>query len=167
MGFDCHPKIELIEDRQYKVIIWDTAGNERYNSLKGLYYRSALGAIIVFDITNVKSFDSLTRWVEDVKQKTDGNVKIILIGNKKDKSYNAEVEESLAEQFAKEKNLCKYISTSALNNENIKEAFLFLLTEIIKAKKEDEGRSERSERSNTIKLEPRTTTQHKTVCNCS
>jgi len=172
--------MELIEDRQYKVIIWDTADYERFNSLTGLYYRSALGAIIVFDITNRKSFDNLTCWVEVVKQKTDGNVKILLVGNKNDKSYDAEVEESLAEQFAVENNLCKYISTSALSDENIKEAFLYLLTEIIKAKKEDEGSSVGSishpaSRSNTIgrpaspgsiKLKKRTHPHKPQICTC-
>jgi len=163
VGFDCHPKLEVIDERQYKVILWDTAGQERFNALKGLYYKAALGAVIVFDITKSSTFESVaSRWVTDVKQKTDTDVKILLVGNKRDNSHNAEVDESLAKQFAIDNKFCKYFTTSALNNENIRESFTYLLKEIIKSKKEDD------KRKSTIKLEntQQTPSSSSTICNC-
>ena len=68
-----------------KVQVWDTAGQERYRAITTAYYRDAMGAIIVYDITNQESFNNTARWVQDVRNNTNNtNVNIMLLGNKSD-----------------------------------------------------------------------------------
>jgi Ras-related protein Rab-11A len=64
--------------------IWDTAGQERYKALSSLYFKGAVGALLVFDLTSRESFENVIDWIKLVKEKADTNVVIILIGNKSD-----------------------------------------------------------------------------------
>ena len=66
VGVDFHIKILKMKDqRLVKLQIWDTAGQEKYNSLQGLFYRGSDGCIIVFDITNMQSFQQTLKWKDD------------------------------------------------------------------------------------------------------
>ena len=68
-----------------KVQVWDTAGQERYRAITTAYYRDALGAIIVYDITNQESFNNVARWVQDVRSNSNNkNIHVMLLGNKSD-----------------------------------------------------------------------------------
>ena len=67
-----------------KAQIWDTAGQERYRAVTSTYYRGALGAMIVYDITKYKTFDNVARWLEELKQYADDGMMIMLVGNKTD-----------------------------------------------------------------------------------
>ena len=68
-----------------KVQVWDTAGQERYRAITTAYYRDAMGAIIVYDITNQDSFNNTARWVQDVRNNSNNNnINIMLLGNKSD-----------------------------------------------------------------------------------
>lgn len=74
------------DDRTLQAQIWDTAGAERYRSMARLYYRGALGALIVFDITREYSFHNLVMWIEEVKRAAGEEVVLMIIGNKCDLS---------------------------------------------------------------------------------
>lgn len=67
-----------------KVQIWDTAGQERYRAVANSYYRGAVGAMIVYDISNHNSFQSVQNWMNELKQKGPKGLQIYLIGNKVD-----------------------------------------------------------------------------------
>ncbi|KAJ2334084.1 GTP-binding protein of the rab/ypt, partial [Coemansia sp. RSA 2673] len=67
-----------------KLNIWDTAGQERYKSLAPMYYRSALGAIVVYDITQAASFDRAKSWIKELHRQADPGIVIALAGNKTD-----------------------------------------------------------------------------------
>jgi len=97
--------------------LWDTAGQEQYNSLVPMYYRGAMGAVLVYDITSVASFGRLQRWVTELKNSGPPNLVIALAGNKADLSEHRQVEKQSADDYAKQIGaLCMETSAkSALN----------------------------------------------------
>ena len=119
-----------IRNENVNIQIWDTAGQERYRSLSKSYYRNAVGVLIVFDITEQNSFDSLTTWISDVHQLCDPNCVMHLIGNKLDLANEREVSFTEASDFATAHNM-KYIETSAKEGDNINEAFVRAIDELI------------------------------------
>ncbi|KAJ5073849.1 ras-related protein rab-5c [Anaeramoeba ignava] len=106
-----------------KLEIWDTAGQERYQSLAPMYYRGAAAALIVFDITNYESFIKAKNWVKEVKQQSQSNEILVLVGNKVDMESDRKVDYSEAENYAIELNLA-YFETSAKSGYNVKEVFI-------------------------------------------
>lgn len=84
-----------------KAQIWDTAGQERYKSITNAYYKGAKGALLVYDITRRDTFESVDRWIPDLKANGDEQVTILLIGNKCDLEENRQVTKEEAEAKAK------------------------------------------------------------------
>jgi small GTP-binding protein len=99
-----------------KLVIFDTAGQEKYRSLTRQYYNKANGIILVFDLTNENSFTKLNYWIKEINDNA-GNVEVFLVGNKSDLE-DRKISKLKAENFAKEKNL-RYIETSAKEGTNI------------------------------------------------
>lgn len=120
-----------------KLQIWDTAGQERFRSVSKAYFRNALGAILVFDLTNRQSFDDLNVWFNDLRQLCAPNAYIILIGNKVDLEDDRQIVESEANAFAQRYDLV-YLETSAKKGNNIAEAFVRLGKEIYRKVKSGE-----------------------------
>lgn len=120
-----------IENRAIKMMIWDTAGQERFYTIAKAYFRGALGVILVFDITDRKSFDQLPRWLRDARMEADPHCTVILVGNKSDLAASRTVSTQEAEEFAKTHEL-QYIETSALDNTNIEKAFLDTATDLVR-----------------------------------
>jgi small GTP-binding protein len=103
-----------INNKNIKYKIWDTAGQERYQALAPMYYRGAKAALIVFDITNLKSFTTACDWV--TKLKLEKNIIIVLVANKCDLERIVSNEE--ATTYANENDIL-YFESSAKNNINI------------------------------------------------
>ena len=100
-----------------KVNIWDTAGQEFYHSIVKNYYRDIVGAIFVFDISNVDSFENIKKiWLEEFKKKNQHYIKNLLVGNKSDLTREVDFQE--AHTFADDNNM-KYVEISSLNSEDI------------------------------------------------
>lgn len=112
---------------EYLLDIWDTAGQERYNSLLPMYYRGSHSIIMVYDICNLNSFNTIKIYFEKID--ISDNVHIVLVGNKKDMEESREVKITDAIEFCNEKKIT-YIETSAKNNENIDEIFLDIFRKI-------------------------------------
>jgi small GTP-binding protein len=104
------------------MMIWDTAGQERFYTIARAYFRNALAVILVFDITDRKSFDCLPRWLRDARAEADPHCTVILIGNKADLSPTRVVSIDEAEDFARTHDLT-YVEASALDGTNIDTAF--------------------------------------------
>jgi small GTP-binding protein len=113
------------DDETVKLQIWDTAGQERFRSVSKAYFRNALGAVLVFDLTQKASFDELNVWINDLNTLCTPNAFIILVGNKTDLPDDRCVSESEAQETAKRYNL-EYLETSAKNGDNVTEAFVRL-----------------------------------------
>ncbi len=105
--------------------IWDTSGAERYRAITTSHIRNSDGAYIVYDVTNQTSFSNLPFWYNLIKEATDNDIVIYLIGNKIDLIYEQGrmVNKSLAVNFVREYNLQGYAECSAKTNENVEEIF--------------------------------------------
>ena len=112
-----------------KVEVWDTAGEERYRSITSSYYKGANGAIIVYDLTDEESFKNVESWMNEVIKKGKQNMQFLLVGNKKDLINDRVVSEQKGIDKAKELNI-NLFEASALEKNNVNEAFNFLIKEI-------------------------------------
>jgi small GTP-binding protein len=105
-----------------KLQIWDTAGQERFRAIAKAYFRSAIGVLLVFDLSDRNSFEDLSHWLNDVHTLCDPNAVVTLLGNKSDLVNERAVTVTEAETFAQLHQLV-YVETSALGGTNIQEAF--------------------------------------------
>ena len=128
------------KDKIIKIEIWDTAGQERYKSITSVYYKGAKGAFIVYDITSKKSFDNINKWIDEINEKNNNEVKLIIIGNKIDLDNNREISFEEAKNKFKDKNI-PLIETSALNDTNVNEAFESMVKILYLEYKKDGGKN--------------------------
>ncbi|XP_057851885.1 ras-related protein Rab11A isoform X2 [Cryptomeria japonica] len=131
IGVEFQTRTLVIEDKTIKAQIWDTAGQERYRAVTSAYYRGAVGAMLVYDITKRQTFDHVVRWLEELRGHADNNIVIMLIGNKCDLADKREVPTEDAQEFAQTEGLF-FFETSALEATNVEAAFMTVLTEIYK-----------------------------------
>uniref|UniRef100_A0ACD5XR59 Uncharacterized protein n=2 Tax=Avena sativa TaxID=4498 RepID=A0ACD5XR59_AVESA len=129
IGVEFQTKTLQIDNRTVKAQIWDTAGQERYRAVTSAYYRGAVGAMLVYDITKRQSFDHMARWLEELRSHADKNIVIMLIGNKSDLGTLRAVPTEDAKEFAERESLF-FMETSALEATNVENAFTTALTEI-------------------------------------
>ena len=122
IGVDFKMKKREIDGKVIKVQIWDTAGHERFRSITYSYYRGANAIIIVFDLSDKKSFISITEWLKQIEKHAKENVLKFLVGNKSDLVEERMVSFDEAKQYAEEHEL-PYIETSAKEGININELF--------------------------------------------
>jgi Ras-related protein Rab-11A len=132
-----------VDTKTIKAQIWDTAGQERYRAITSAYYRGAVGALLVYDISKHQTYDNVTRWLKELRDHADSNIVIMLVGNKSDLRHLRAVPTDEAKQFAStfikfstsatrltysgENNL-SFIETSALDASNVELAFQNILT---------------------------------------
>ncbi|XP_047664230.1 ras-related protein Rab-25-like [Tachysurus fulvidraco] len=112
-----------------KAQIWDTAGLERYRAITSAYYRGAVGALLVYDISKHLTYENVERWLKELYDHADPHIVIMLVGNKSDLATQRTVPTEEARAFAESKGLV-FIETSALQSTNVESAFLQVLTEI-------------------------------------
>lgn len=118
-----------IDGKRVKAQIWDTAGQERYRAITSAYYRGAVGALIVYDISKTESYESVSRWLKELKEHADANIVIELVGNKSDLDHLRAVPTDEAKNFANENNLL-FTEASALSSDNVDLSFHQLLKNI-------------------------------------
>jgi small GTP-binding protein len=132
VGFEFATKTIRVGDRRLKAQIWDTAGQERFQSLTAAYYRNAVGAMIVYDITNRSSFEHVTGWLAQVHEHSHESLVLILVGNKCDLAHlpeSREVSTLEAARFAA-KHSMEFLETSALDSTNVVDAFKKLIVPV-------------------------------------
>lgn len=130
IGIEYFTYVTTIENQQVRLLLWDTAGQERFYTIAKAYFRNALGIILVYDICDRKSYESLPRWLRDATLEADPHNTAILVGNKVDRESERVVSREEAEQFSKLNHL-QYAETSALANIGIQEVFLRTATKIV------------------------------------
>ncbi|KAK3169954.1 hypothetical protein OEA41_009339 [Lepraria neglecta] len=118
-----------VDAKTIKAQIWDTAGQERYRAITSAYYRGAVGALLVYDISKHQTYENVQRWLKELRDHADANIVIMLVGNKSDLRHLRAVPTEEAKQFASDNNL-SFIETSALDASNVELAFQNILTEI-------------------------------------
>jgi Ras-related protein Rab-6A len=122
LGIDFFTKNLFYEDKTIRLILWDTAGQERFRSLIPSYLKNADCIIIVYDITNKDSFNSLSHWLNDAKNNTIEGTIFVICGNKIDLKEKRVVTNEEIDEYIKKENLL-YVECSAQNGEGIKELF--------------------------------------------
>ncbi|CAD8168350.1 unnamed protein product [Paramecium octaurelia] len=130
LGVEFSARIIQVKQKKIKMQLWDTAGQERYRSLTKGYYRGALGALIVFDVTNSDSFEALKEWIKHARDFSKPSIQIIIIGNKIDLEKERVISEQSAKQFCQENDV-QYIETSANTGYQVKEAFTQITIKIL------------------------------------
>ena len=119
----CQKNFEFPGDKNITLDIWDTAGQERFRSLNRIFYSNAKAAILVYDITDQKSFDEIKNyWYGQIRQNCDNDVIIAIAANKSDLYEDREVSNEKGEEFAVSINAI-FSPTSAKNNNGIKYLF--------------------------------------------
>ena len=131
VGVEFGSKQFSVEGHQIKAQIWDTAGQERYKAITSAYYKGVKGAFVVYDITRKQSFDSVDRWINDLRAAADKNLSIIIIGNKCDLEDQRQVNKEQGEDKAKNYEVA-FMETSALSGENLDKAFDKMINEVYK-----------------------------------
>jgi len=121
-----------VNDSTVKFEIWDTAGQERYHSLAPMYYRGALAAIVVYDITSVDSFNRAKSWVRELQRQANPALVMALAGNKSDKDDERAVAAEEAQAYADEHGLF-FMETSAKTATNVNELFYEIARKLPKA----------------------------------
>ncbi|XP_024397005.1 ras-related protein YPTC6 [Physcomitrium patens] len=118
-----------VDGKTIKAQIWDTAGQERYRAITSAYYRGAVGALLVYDITKHVTYENVERWLKELRDHADSNIVIMLVGNKSDLKHLRGVSTDDAQAFSEKEGL-SFIETSALESTNVEKAFQRILTEI-------------------------------------
>lgn len=116
-----------VDQKTIKAQIWDTAGQERYRAITSAYYRGAVGALLVYDISKHQTYENVTRWLKELRDHADTNIVIMLVGNKSDLRHLRAVPTEEAKEFASQNGL-SFIETSALDASNVELAFQNELT---------------------------------------
>nr|XP_033779553.1 ras-related protein Rab-25 [Geotrypetes seraphini] len=149
IGVEFSTRTVTLDGLMVKAQIWDTAGLERYRAITSAYYRGAVGALLVFDITKHQTYNSVDRWLKELYDHADANIVVMLVGNKKDLGDQArEVPSEEAKMYAENSGLL-FIETSALDATNVELAFETVLAEIFKkVSKNKPGQA----KSNTVSL---------------
>lgn len=89
-----------VDSKTIKAQIWDTAGQERYRAITSAYYRGAVGALLVYDISKHQTYENVTRWLKELRAHADANIVIMLVGNKSDLRHLRAVPTDEAKAFA-------------------------------------------------------------------
>merc|ERR1712159_618879 len=122
IGIDFKIRTIELDGAKIKLQIWDTAGQERFRTITQAYYRGAMGILLVYDVTDDKSFNNVRTWMRNIEQHSNDNVVKILVGNKCDAEGKRMVTWQQGHDLAKEYGL-EYFETSAKANINVEDAF--------------------------------------------
>ena len=121
-------RFELKDGNEIKLILWDSAGQERFRSVALNTLKAVKGIILVFDVTLKASFDNVNSWLNEISENLNDPC-LVLFGNKIDRNKDEwEVTQEEAKKFAEERNLT-YFETSAKTKEGLKEGFSYIVNE--------------------------------------
>jgi Ras-related protein Rab-2A len=129
IGVEFGTKLISNQNKIYKLQIWDTAGQEAFRTITRSFYRGTVGCLLVYDITQRRTFESITGWLTELKSNCDPVMTIILIGNKIDSENKREVSTEQGKELA-DKNNIMFIETSAKTSQNVDACFQYLVSQV-------------------------------------
>ena len=130
IGLDYRLKTLILEEQKIvKVQLWDTAGQDKFRAITRNYYKGASGIILIFDVTNIKSYENIKKWINEIKEEISEKVAIVLIGNKIDNVQERKISREQGDKLASEIGV-KFFETSAKTGEGINESVFFLVKKI-------------------------------------
>ncbi|KAF8365275.1 rab-10 [Pristionchus pacificus] len=143
IGIDFKIKTIELHGKKIKLQIWDTAGQERFHTITTSYYRGAMGIMLVYDITNAKSFDNISKWLRNIDEHASEDVVKMLLGNKCDMADRRVVSKERGEKIAVDHSI-RFLETSAKANINIDTAFYELAGAILERQPNEPQDTDRS-----------------------
>jgi len=166
IGIDFKIRTVQMDGKRVNLQIWDTAGQERFRTITTAYYRGAMGILLVYDVTDDKSFNNIRNWFKSIEQHASENVNKILLGNKCDLVDKKVIETDTGKALAEELGI-HFMEVSAKNSINVEEAFLSIAKEIFK-RITSPGSEHRPEQKDVVDLTPAngSTPKPKRKCEC-
>ncbi|OVA08081.1 Small GTPase superfamily [Macleaya cordata] len=161
IGVDFKIRTMELDGKTIKLQIWDTAGQERFRTITSSYYRGAHGIIIVYDVTEMESFNNVKQWLNEIDRYANDSVCKLLVGNKCDLVENKVVETETAKAFADELGI-PFLETSAKDSINVEQAFLTMAAEI--KKRMGNQPSSNKKAANTVKMKGQPIQQKSNCC---
>ena len=137
IGVEFGAKNLEIDNINYRIQLWDTAGQEQFRSITRAYYQNSVCAIVVYDISNEITFKNVKDWIDDVRAQSPKNIYIMLVGNKNDLVEKRQVSYEKGLEYANSNNI-NFIETSAKTGENVENVFYNCTIEIAKKIKNNE-----------------------------
>jgi small GTP-binding protein len=131
IGVEFGAKNIQINNKIFRIQIWDTAGQENFRSITRAYYKNSVCALVVYDISSRDSFNNVTTWIEDCKNQSPKTIFMVLVGNKCDLNDKRQVTTEEGKDLA-DKNDMMFFETSAKDGINVEQIFLNSATEICK-----------------------------------
>ena len=151
VGIDMRNKrIELENGQKVNIKFYDTSGQERYRSLAPNFIKKADGIILMYDITNRESFDTISRWWNDIFDLKERDFPVILVGNKCDLEDERKVQKEEGEKIAKEYNV-KFYEASNKDGINVEKSSRELIN-VILSRKPDDIKQTKPSKKTRIKL---------------
>ncbi|KAG2170704.1 hypothetical protein JADG_010443 [Aureobasidium aubasidani] len=129
IGVDFKIRTIELDGKTVKLQIWDTAGQERFRTITSSYYRGAHGICVVYDVTDMDSFNNVKQWLQEIDRYATEGVNKLLVGNKSDMTDKKVVEYNVAKEFADSLGI-PFLETSAKNASNVEQAFLTMARQI-------------------------------------
>ncbi|CAG2101597.1 unnamed protein product [Medioppia subpectinata] len=154
IGIDFKIKTIELRGKRIKLQIWDTAGQERFHTITTSYYRGAMGIMLVYDITNPKSFDNIAKWLRNIDEHANEDVEKMILGNKCDCDDKRMITKERGETIAREHSI-RFLETSAKANINIDRAFLDLAEAILNKQTAGQNPLESADRVNVSRQDPK------------
>ncbi|OVA00134.1 Small GTPase superfamily [Macleaya cordata] len=161
IGVDFKIRTVELDGKTVKLQIWDTAGQERFRTITSSYYRGAHGIIIVYDVTEMESFNNVKQWLNEIDRYANDSVCKLLVGNKCDLVENKVVDTEIAKAFADELGI-PFLETSAKDSINVEQAFLTMAGEI--KKRMGNQPSSDTKASNTVQMKGQPIQQNSNCC---
>eukprot|EP01095_Lingulamoeba_sp_RSL-Kostka_P011543 TRINITY_DN4423_c0_g1_i1.p1 TRINITY_DN4423_c0_g1~~TRINITY_DN4423_c0_g1_i1.p1 ORF type:complete len:215 (+),score=81.77 TRINITY_DN4423_c0_g1_i1:402-1046(+) len=127
-------QVDWDDNTQVSLQLWDVAGHERFGTMTRVYYKYAIAAVIVFDLSRPATFDAVTKWREDINSKVvlsnNEPIPCLLLANKSDIPA-VTVDKEALDNFVKEQDFIGWFATSAAEDTNIDEAMQLLITKVL------------------------------------
>jgi len=153
IGFEFYSYDLKIDNQFIRIQLWDTCGEETYRSLVTNFYRGANSAILVYSIADKNSFSNIEHWLNELKTKSNPDIKIILIGNKNDLEESREISKDTGEQFYKDNNFDLFLETSAKTGHNTDKLILEIGKILYLEEKKNSKNAKNTKSQENIKVE--------------
>ena len=131
IGLDYRLKTLILDDHKIvKIQLWDTAGQDKFRAITRNYYKGARGIILFYDVTNIKSYENIKKWINEIKDEISEKVSIVLIANKIDNEQERKITKEQGEKLAADYNV-PFFETSAKTGVGVNESVFYLVQKII------------------------------------